>query len=1628
MESTDRADTALSCGVAVVRILCSPVRGPKGELRTHDILMPQACTIADALPPALDVDRVIRDGVVIPSHLYDEEWLHPGQDLLVIPRLGLAEGSLAALLAYAAVSIAVGLAVSAITYYIFRPTPPKIRGPEQPILSFGGIRTTRGPGAPIPVVYGRHRVGGQLIAFSVEHQQTYIDNGQETTTLPISNVTGGEASSSEYQPPNPITVTSTGHGLQTGTQITISGVQGKFGTNNVWIVNPVINANQFQLASSDGVDGNTYTGGGIITVPAGNVSRNVSESPARFKMLIGLCEGEIDAVETNTILINNQPIGNFPDVFVETRVGTATQTPISWASETANTVVDGREITTGGGITYTTTIPVNAFVLNLSFNEGLVHFNRNGEKENNYVDIRYRFRVPAGAWSDYRQIRINGARAAPVHFGIRRNGLALSVYEINVEIAVDDDGHAARVVDPDRSKYRPFLTSVTQVVDGAKAYPYTALCGLQGIATENLQGDVPDFSVVVRGLKIRVGGLSVARTWSDNNAWCLLDYFTHPRYGMAVADSEMDLLAFQVAANYCDELIAGEKRHTLNWVHNTDRNAPDVLEELKQTFRCVLFKSAGLWTPRISRDDIPVQPLSWANCTNVQIQYLTDPERVNVLEAQYVNEDSNKYDTDVLTWPRPENQSANPRKATVQLPGITKGTRVDRDLQYRLNQIRLPRVMLTCDAASDAIVFQPHDIVRFSHPMPGWGVSGRVVAASTTVLGVDEDVTFQPGLTYHVYVRNDVNQYVVRSLINPATGGAVVTRTLSIPAGTPLPWVSAARTSHWSVGQSTPVDTSSRLFRIVSMRSNDDLTVHIEAIQHNPSIYDDPVASPLPPVSDLPNPLGPPPPLLSLTATELVRIGPDGRSRTVVNLAWDNMAYVPGYGYGVYGGAIIYRRELSATSTAGHAIAGQAIAGALVNPTDVVQDFVRIGSALNGLLEWDDALVIQGATYEWRVIPLSQRGVPNTQGARQAMLHIAGPTTPSYYPPTPSNIRLVVGNPPAIVQSGIVETGILGDDRVAFIGRDAGVAWDPVMVNELYRDRIFIEGYRIEMHGPSSMYILRDSQHITGTQYVYPYASNVEDSLTKGFTSAQREFTFKVWSRTTSGTESLLPATLTAYNEPPDMSNLLPTIYPIVEGLLVDWTSFIEPIDLAKYDVLYGPVGGALQLYTGVAQFQQTALLTDLDTSVTYNIQIVPYDTFGPGVASGIAQGDPLKPAERWRFFVRDFNPDGLEFTPDPVGNSVTWSAGILHYVDDNGDTNSQPISGASAFWTPATTLFVYYILGESFFRVSLGIVEALGANRAIMAVYNGGTNLVVLYGKARVHGSDIIANSIGANQIAVGNAVITQSAQIANAIVTNAHIQNLAADKITAGTISAAMVMAGLFQTPLVTGLSRSEFDSSGFRIYDPLGNVIINLHSGGFFQLGYQAGARIVMDAISMEVFDATNVSVFRLQNFAPLVRIGRVDGTQLELNNAGSLRPLISQNITQSAISGHLEYVDPLGFLQLTGAEVEIAALTMDLSLGGRVRLTGKCQTDLNTAETTTMRIRVTSVVGQELDRSDAGGLFVQTTAELPLTCEAVYTATEGQGLTRFVLTAHSNANIVGSTTTAQRIKFIAMHFKR
>jgi hypothetical protein len=1554
-------------GVVTCVLLLSPLRGRDGQWRAERRTFPVGDTVDAYLPSTEVLDRVVLNGGVIPPEHYACVRPQAGDELWLYPTWGYVPG-----LTEALVSIAIGLLITTVSHFLFRPKPNLLptqnhltETTEEPTFSFEGIRTAIGPGGVVPVVYGRHRIGGQLLAAAVDQAVIYSDDGVVVPAFPVTAVQYGE-------PQNIVIVTAPGNDFQTNQHVILQGLIGKPALNSTWQIRKLEgDPDSFVLLFSWGVNIETpYGGGGTATLVGTGGPRTLQAlaNPPTLSLFLGLCEGPISEIIASSIQINGQPFANFPGVQVFAGAGFPTEPAWAEFGGARNTFADGRTIVPEG-VTYTSNGPLHAFILNLVFAQGLYFINEKGEKESNSVYFEYRW-APAGtgAWSPPVPFTVSADRTAPVRLGIRRENLPFQAYDI--QIARGGPQHTDEL----RARFEPTLESVTEYLPNTDTYPYTAWLGLRALATDQLRGALPNITVEVRGRSVRVGTLVPSETWSDNPAWCVLDMLTNKRYGRGVPDSDIDLQAFALYAAYCDQVIDGEPRHTLNIVLDRETRAQQFFLETMGGSRGMLLKSGGLWQPRPTRAETPVMLLSWTMVSNVTLTYLRDVDEINVMEARFSNQDAD-FEQDVLTWPALAQWPPEIHKASLDLRGVTKPSRIVRALQFELNRRRYENVLLELDASAEALPMQIHDLFRFSHPLPGWGTSGRMQAGSTTTtIVLDEPCVIESGVNYVVYVRY-VNDAVEARNVVPAVLGTV----RHLVVATPLSAIPEPGLTIWVFGR-LDSEANTRIFRVTALQRKSDTTVHLEAVIHNPSIYDDPLASPLPVITTLYNPQGPPPPIVSLVATELTRIQASGASLRVVNLSWDVAELSSGYA--PYGGATLLRRTVLSSGQLGQAQGGIVDLGAIVDPNDPNVNYVPLAQVRGHVLDFDDYTVISGGTYQYRVVPVSALGVPNNVGSREVLIQVTGPTIPGYFPGTPRNLRLrgqAVG-------------------ATEWEGRDCHVEWDAVAPSPLFSETFFVQHYEVQIWAPEQLYLLR-STTVAGNapnqavQWTYSYEQNYEDQLHAGYASARRDFEVWVWARTNTGLLSLDPAHILVINPPPDMSSIVPDTTALFEAALINFNQWAEPRDLHHYEVYLDIVNPPVAIYQDVSIAFRKLFPAGLQVGVTYYTYILPYDTFGPGLPSQTSSFIPLSITSEMIGIgtITETNiADDAISTPKLRANSVVASKLVTDVAVittaaqiANALIGDAHITNLSASKIAAGQIGVQVTVGGSS-NVFGSNIFLDGTQRAIF-IYDESATLRLRMGRLSPADYGLqIWNSTGGLMWDFESGA--QTLGLANLSVTDAKIQNLSATKITAGTIQAAVFL----------GVGGGVAQASNI-VLDGLNRNMVFFDNAGTTRvlLGHQGS-----NVYGLSIWNALGQLMWHFG-----------DGAQ-------------TLGIAPNAVTESLLYTS-VGTISVTTSETVIASLTYGTLQSGDQVWVSASATVACTGGRLTLRLREDSIFGSEMHRADftPGSTTGVTTG---LTVQAVFTAVSVLAGKIFAFTLVNSQT--GDAVAAQLMSMVALRRQR
>lgn len=1253
------ADPVLDMAAPVtVTMLDNPFE-PELRPDRHSEQIPWGLTIEETLPERVRRDPswlVIENGKVLPR----EEWSRlcgPGTELLCAPMPGDGVGRILAGVVLMAGAFALGpagfgligatgawgIGLAGAGLFVGGAADLIIGAPKLPALALGrgdfegsptygfeGIQNTTRIGAPIPVVYGTHRVGGVMLSLSVRSDVTVTDTA----------LTGTIASIAFMQGDSPERWHFTGSGTAFTTQLAPGDLFAWGPLTNVLRVWDITDDTHLSIDPGSRFN---HVGSGVGITKIGNAPTTAGNDV--LYMLLALSEGEIAAV--TDLKINNQPVANYRGVETETRLGTGAQTSITFFGDsTSTTIVSDATLTESFG-TYTTTgKDLTGFEVNLSFPQGLFTLAGDGSIGNASVLIELKYKLStAGSYNSPVTYSIVDAKRAIVRRTLRVEGIPAGQYDIQVRRTSPQSTSLTLVDEVHR-------TSVNEIVNEGYRYPHTALLAVKAIATDQLSG-TPTITALVQGIKIKVFSSATAFSvaHSNNPAWVVFDMLTNTRYGHGkftwpavvsgswtftngsatvsgsgftnkilkgqkilvwltgttgaiytvlapVNDTsftltanftgstasysaeahrnDLDLQSFVDWATFCDVLVddgngGTEKRATCDVVFDADSTKLwDAVIKVCGVGLAAPIKLGNYLRIKYQAAESPAQLFSMANIVkdSFREEFLPLKERANYYEVSYLNA-SNDYAQEMIVLQDPLLfTNAEPeRKQTVSLYGVTRSGHAARLARFYQNSNRYLTRTITFEAGLDAIRCEPGDVIRFQHDLPGWGLLGIRAAAGAT------------SGTFKIDSEITLAPATTYEVLVRHSDDTIETKTITTVAGTYPAGTALTISGTWT---SNPVDgdvmaigvvsISTKPFRIISLTRTPQMTAKISAIEYNANVYDETGLTPVNVVqySTLPDPASPPDHVTNLTLTQQID------SQHTVWVGFEpprdsRYAYAKIYQMN-FGVPIL----LGQSRSGGFAIQGQ-------NPTTVLAVTVvsvsRLGSEAN-LLTAPSAAIIVGsfATQTETALPSRVTGLE------------------------------------------LVNQGNL----TSFVGRDAKFQW---------RDRSIISGFGIEEFGNEVLgfgqavmptrfvgYLLeilntngtlRRTETTREPRYTYSYEKNFEDGQSLG-TGPVREFQIRVWQLNSFNQQTTVPAQLTVSNPAP----AVPTGIVVIEGeksLIISFDRVNEP-DVEGYKIWRSPVMGftpddAANLVKKGPETRHE--FNDVTPGTPYYFRIAAFDSFG---------------------------------------------------------------------------------------------------------------------------------------------------------------------------------------------------------------------------------------------------------------------------------------------------------------------------------------------------------------------------------------------------------------------------------
>lgn len=392
------------------------------------------------------------------------------------------------------------------------------------------------------------------------------------------------------------------------------------------------------------------------------------------------------------------------------------------------------------------------------------------------------------------------------------------------------------------------VEAITEIIDVKLAYPNTAMLGIQYDA--RTFSNIAKLSVRCRGKLLRIPsnydpvGRTYSGIWdgtfktaySNNPAWVFYDLCLNWRYGLGrrLDASMIDKWALYQIARYCDEMVSDglggqEPRFAVNVYLQSQQDAFTVLQSLSSIFRGMAYWNGEQVTVAMDAPQTPVYTFSRANVVDGIFNYTGTRARDRHTVARVAwDNPQNDFKTE-YDFVRDEYAIAKYgiNQLDINMMGCTSQGQAQRAGLWALKSEQLENRQVSFSIGLDGMLerIKPSAIVAVSDEVfAGRANGGRIIAISDDkkTITLDRAVTANVGDTL---VINNSDGVAERQTISAINGADI---TVSIAFDKPEAQHIWAIDSH---------NLRLMLFKIISIKQNDDLTHTVTAIQHEPQKY-----------------------------------------------------------------------------------------------------------------------------------------------------------------------------------------------------------------------------------------------------------------------------------------------------------------------------------------------------------------------------------------------------------------------------------------------------------------------------------------------------------------------------------------------------------------------------------------------------------------------------------------------------------------------------------------------------------------------------------------------------------------------------------------------------------------------
>ncbi|OGI00481.1 MAG: hypothetical protein A2Y25_12080 [Candidatus Melainabacteria bacterium GWF2_37_15] len=266
------------------------------------------------------------------------------------------------------------------------------------------------------------------------------------------------------------------------------------------------------------------------------------------------------------------------------------------------------------------------------------------------------------------------------------------------------------------------------VVGGLK---YDAYLAITAQASKTLSNSGFNVTCIIEGRKIRIySNISTYGVqYSNNPAWCILDFLTCYN-GVGLSHGEIDIQSFIDAAIYCDTLVDGQKRFTLNLVLDAKQSRLDWLNAMLLVCRGYILYQDGKIHLKIDQSGTSVQSFDGSNIIAGSEKFWTTPRenKYDIIKVQFIDPE-NEYARVYAVAELPAYGNEQPLVKTVEAFGITNFKQASRLAWFYLNESATTNKFISFSTTKEGLDRTVGDIIDVSSTIMGYSAKlFRIIA------------------------------------------------------------------------------------------------------------------------------------------------------------------------------------------------------------------------------------------------------------------------------------------------------------------------------------------------------------------------------------------------------------------------------------------------------------------------------------------------------------------------------------------------------------------------------------------------------------------------------------------------------------------------------------------------------------------------------------------------------------------------------------------------------------------------------------------------------------------------------------------------------------------------------------